>query len=86
MKIILIRERFFESLGKDIVSIASVCFGMFFNYVFCGNSKIMSGAFILVLFSKGFNSLKKESKTFVEAKAQIEKWEKESFKEGVSDE
>ena len=61
-----------ESIVTDIVTFGSLSAGMWFNFTYCGNSKIMSGFFITTLFLKSLNIFKKGWYTVDEASEKIE--------------
>lgn len=75
---ITIKETMFQSVFNDVFSMLILSFGMYFNYTFCGNSKIMSGFFILILISTMAsiaNGKYKKELNLLEAKEFIQKLE-----------
>ena len=73
-KMILIREKLLVSIPRDFVTFSSLCGAMYFNYRLCGNSKIMSAFFILIMFMSALNRKNNYKMTIHQAKEQIDKW------------
>jgi len=73
MEIIFIRESFMQSTLRDIVGFGMLSVAMYLNYTFCGNSKIMSGFFIVCFLLKGFSIHQKGKMTLSEAQKKINK-------------
>lgn len=75
--VICIKEGFLQSIFVDIVTFSVVCAAMYFNYKLCGNSKIMSGAFLICLVSSGLSFGEKvtidEAISILESKRGLEK-------------
>ena len=66
-KIIILKEPLIESIISDLVTFGCLIGAMWANYTYCGNSKIMSGLFILSIFVKALSSPKRKALTVDEA-------------------
>jgi len=74
-KIIVIKEGLLISIINDVVTFSAISGAMYLNYIFCGNSQIMNGFFILLFLFKSNSYLNKYKMTIKEAKEYINKLE-----------